>query len=75
MKRLLCKGDWDVGITIDVKQAAKNIDTVILLSGDGDFDMLLEKIKNDYNIITEVYGVPALTANSLIDSTSIYTSY
>ena len=39
------KGDWDVGITIDVMDCAKDIDTVILLSGDGDFDMLLEKIK------------------------------
>ncbi|MBT7855939.1 MAG: NYN domain-containing protein, partial [Nitrospinaceae bacterium] len=28
------KGDWDVGITIDVMEAAKNVDTVVLLSGD-----------------------------------------
>ena len=41
MKRLLCKGDWDVEITIDVKQAAKNIDTVILLSGDDDFNNIV----------------------------------
>ena len=66
------KGDWDVGITIDVMEIAKDVDTVILLSGDGDFDMLLDKIKNDYNVSTEVYGVPSLTANSLIDATSIY---
>ncbi|MCG6969232.1 MAG: nuclease, partial [Gammaproteobacteria bacterium] len=32
----------------------------------------LEKIKNDYGVIAEVYGVPALTANSLIDAASIY---
>jgi len=66
------KGDWDVGITIDVMDIAKNVDTVILLSGDGDFDLLLEKIKRDYAVCAEVYGVPALTANSLIDSASIY---
>ncbi len=66
------KGDWDVGIAIDVLEAAKNVDTVVLLSGDGDFDLLLEKIKKDYAIKTEVYGVPALTANSLIDAASIY---
>ena len=66
------KGDWDVGITIDVMEAAKNVDTVILLSGDGDFDMLLTKIKKDYEVITEVYGVAALTANSLINSANIY---
>ena len=66
------KGDWDVGITIDVMEIAKDVDTVILLSGDGDFDMLLEKIKNDYDVSTEVYGVPSLTANSLIDAANIY---
>ncbi len=66
------KGDWDVGITIDVMDTARDVDTVVLLSGDGDFDMLLEKIKNDYGITAEVYGVPALTANSLIDAASIY---
>lgn len=66
------KGDWDVGITIDVMEAAKNVDTVVLLSGDGDFDLLLEKIRKDYGVSAEVYGVPALTANSLINAASIY---
>ena len=45
---------------------------MILLSGDGDFDMLLKKIKMDYDVRTKVYGVSALTANSLIDSANIY---
>ncbi len=66
------KGDWDVGITIDVMQVAKDVTTVILLSGDGDFDLLLKKISMDYAVTTEVYGVPALTANSLIDAASVY---
>ena len=66
------KGDWDVGITIDVMEAAKDVDSIILLSGDGDFDLLLEKIKKDYAVSAEVYGVPALTANSLIESASRY---
>ena len=66
------KGDWDVGITIDVMETAKDVDTVVLLSGDGDFNLLLEKIKKDYAVSAEVYGVPALTANSLIESASIY---
>lgn len=65
------KGDWDVGITIDVLEAARDVDTVILLSGDGDFDLLLDKIKTDvYAVKAEVYGVSALTANSLINAAS-----
>ncbi len=66
------KGDWDVGIAIDVMEIAKNVDTVALLSGDGDFDILLEKIKKDYDTIAEVYSVPGLTAQSLINVASIY---
>jgi len=66
------KGDWDVGIAIDVLEAAKDVDIVVLLSGDGDFDLLLQKIKTDYGVGTEVYGVPALTAKSLIEAAGIY---
>ncbi|MEJ2142886.1 MAG: NYN domain-containing protein [Gammaproteobacteria bacterium] len=66
------KGDWDVGITIDVMETAPSVDTIILLSGDGDFDCLLEKIISDNNVSAEVYGVPALTANSLINAASTF---
>ena len=66
------KGDWDVGITIDIMSIAQAVDSVILLSGDGDFDLLLEKIHADYAVSTEVYGVPSLTANSLICAASRY---
>lgn len=66
------KGDWDVGIAIDMLDAAREVDTVVLLSGDGDFDLLLEKIRNDHNVSAEVYGVAELTANSLINAASIF---
>ncbi|MBU2965616.1 NYN domain-containing protein [Amphritea sp. 2_MG-2023] len=64
------KGDWDVGIAIDVMDTAPEVDTVVLLSGDGDFDLLLERVKRKYSVDAVVYGVPALTANSLINSAS-----
>ncbi len=60
------KGDWDVGITIDVMDAAKDVDMIVLLSGDGDFDLLLERVRKENGVTAEVYGVPALTADSLI---------
>jgi len=67
------KGDWDVGITIDIMEAAKHVDTVVLLSGDGDFDLLLDKIRSKtYGVNAEVYGVAALTANSLINAASLF---
>jgi len=66
------KGDWDVGITIDIMKVASEVDVVILLSGDGDFDLLLQEIAHTHQVETQVYGVRALTAKSLIDSTSIF---
>jgi len=60
------KGDWDVGITIDVLDAAERVDHVVLASGDGDFDLLLERIRRVNRVRTTVYGVPGLTAQSLV---------
>jgi uncharacterized LabA/DUF88 family protein len=58
------KGDWDVGITIDMLECAENVDRLILLSGDGDFDLLVEKLIAKKKLV-DVYGVPQLTADSL----------
>ena len=68
------KGDWDVGIAIDVMEAAASgdIDTIILLSGDGDFDLLLKKVSQSYGMTTEVFGVSKLTAGSLIEAADQY---
>ena len=66
------KGDWDVGITIDVLTAARDVDTVVLLSGDGDFDLLLAAVAARHSVRTEVYGVPGLTANSLISAATVF---
>ena len=63
-------GDWDVGITIDVLEEAAKSDVVVLASGDGDFDLLIEKITQKYAVTSEIYGAPDLTANSLINSCS-----
>ncbi|MDG2116665.1 MAG: NYN domain-containing protein [Porticoccaceae bacterium] len=65
------KGDWDVGIAIDMMDAAINqaqpIDRAILLSGDGDFDLLLQRLRAS-GVDSTVYGVPSLTATSLINA-------
>ncbi len=66
------KGDWDVGIAVDVMTHAPQVDTVVLLSGDGDFDVLLSAIKVNAGVRTEVYGVESLTARSLIESADVY---
>jgi len=41
----LKKGDWDVGIAVDAIKFSNFLDTIILVTGDGDFVPLLEYIK------------------------------
>ena len=60
------KGDWDVGITIDILESAKEVEKIILLSGDGDFDVLVKRVIEKYKCVMDVYGVKELTADSLI---------
>ena len=70
------KGDWDVGIAIDVMDIVmdsnKKIDMIVLLSGDGDFDLLLKRVSRNNDIKTVVYGVGNLTATSLINAADVY---
>ena len=39
------KGDWDVGIAMDIIKMMNKIDVVVLASGDGDFVPLLEYLQ------------------------------
>jgi uncharacterized LabA/DUF88 family protein len=39
------RGDWDMGIAIDTIKMANKLDTVILVSGDGDFVDLVEHLQ------------------------------
>ena len=64
------KADWDVGIALDVFEAAESCDTIVLASGDGDFGILLDRIRDRFKTKSEVYGVRALTSNQLIGPAS-----
>ena len=59
------KGDWDVGLTLDMIEAAEHCDILVLVSGDGDFDLLVQRARKKHQCEVEVYGVETLTADSL----------
>ena len=40
------KGDWDIGIAMDTIELAPKLDTVVLISGDGDFVPLIRHLKH-----------------------------
>lgn len=40
------KGDWDIGIAMDIIRLSPKIDVVVLVTGDGDFIPLVEYLRN-----------------------------
>ncbi len=64
------KGDWDVGITVDMIEYAKDVDIIVLASGDGDYTAVVKDVIRRHGVSVEVFGVPGLTAVSLINSAS-----
>lgn len=62
------KGDWDVGITIDALEYGSEADVLVLATGDGDFAPLVTRLRERYGTLVDVYGVPQLSAKSLVDS-------
>lgn len=40
------KGDWDIGIAMDAVRLSNKVDTVVLVSGDGDFGDLMSYLKS-----------------------------
>ena len=66
------KGDWDVGITLDAMDYAESSDVIVLVSGDGDFSVLVDKMKSKCGVKVEVYGVAQLTARSLMNAATSF---
>ena len=59
------KGDWDVGLTVDVMRMANRLDAVIIVSGDGDFVPLVEYMKNHTGTQVEVASFGKSTSSKL----------
>jgi uncharacterized LabA/DUF88 family protein len=50
----LKKGDWDVGIAVDAIKFSKYLDSIILITGDGDFIPLVRYLKNATAVRVEI---------------------
>ena len=62
------KGNWDIGIAVDMIEFAPKLDAVILVSGDGDFVPLVEHLKHAVGCFVEVMAFQKSCAQKLIDS-------
>lgn len=61
------KGDWDVGITMDMIKQMNKIDSIVLASGDGDYVPLIEYLKN-FGVRAEVIAFGKSASSKLIDA-------
>lgn len=48
------KGDWDVGIAVDAIKFSDQMDAIVLVTGDGDFIPLVEYLRLNKGVQTEV---------------------
>ena len=66
------KGDWDIGIAMDMIELAPRLDTVILVSGDGDFVPLLRHVKHAMGCFVEVMAFGKSSSQKLIEEADNY---
>lgn len=59
------KGDWDVGIAMDTIRMASKVDTIVLVSGDGDFADLVIYLQG-LGCRVEVVGFEKTTSSRLL---------
>lgn len=61
------KGDWDVGIVVDMIRLGPKIDVIVLVSGDGDYVPAIEYLKHQGHLV-EVIAFGKSTSAKLISS-------
>ena len=62
------KADWDVGLAIDAVKAARKVDSVVIVSGDGDFVPLVEYLKTTGGCQVEIVSFGRSSSAKLIES-------
>lgn len=63
------KADWDVGLAVDAIKLAPKLDTVILVTGDGDFVPLVEYLQENQGCQVEVVSFGKSSSSKLIEAT------
>jgi uncharacterized LabA/DUF88 family protein len=63
------KADWDVGLAIDAVKLAPKLDTVILVTGDGDFVPLVQYLQMNQGCQVEVVSFGKSTSAKLREAT------
>jgi uncharacterized LabA/DUF88 family protein len=67
------KGDWDIGIVVDMMRLADHADTYVLVSGDGDYVEAVDYLQSEKGLRIEVISAAPCTSQSLLDICDTHT--
>ena len=67
------KADWDVGLAVDAIKLADKLDVVVIVSGDGDYEPLIEYLKINKGCRVETVAFGESTSSKLIDVADEFT--
>jgi uncharacterized LabA/DUF88 family protein len=67
------KGDWDMGIVVDMMRLADHADVYVLVSGDGDYVEAIEYLQSEKGLRIEVVSAGQCTSQALLDVCDVHT--
>ena len=67
------KADWDVGLAVDAIKLADKLDVIVIVSGDGDYEPLVEYLKVNKGCRVETVAFGESTSSKLIDVVDEFT--
>lgn len=62
------KGDWDIGIAMDAIEIAPKLDTIVLVSGDGDFVPLVQHLQRALGCRVEAMAFGKSASSMLLNA-------
>lgn len=65
------KGNWDLGMAVDILRLSPKLDVVVLASGDGDFVDLIEYLQN-HGLWVEVVAFGQSTSSKLKEKADLF---
>ena len=67
------KGDWDIGLAMDTIELAPKLDTIVIVSGDGDYVPLVHHLRHALGCRIEVIAFGKSGAASLKEACDLFT--
>lgn len=68
------KGDWDIGIGMDAIRLGNKVDSIILISGDGDFKPVVNYLQQALGCLVEVVAFKKTANKELIELADDFTN-